>query len=166
MYKTGDLARWLPDGNIQFLGRKDDQVKIHGYRIELGEIESQLLKLKEVTNCCVLAKKGADDNNQLVAYVVLKEGDLDKESLQSQLKNSLPDYMTPRLWMELEKMPLTTNGKIDKKALSAVDSSSLSSKEYVAPRTVEEKQLVAIWQDLLGVEKIGVYDNFLSLIHI
>ena len=93
----------------------------------------------------------------------MKESDLDKESLQLQLKNSLSDYMIPRLWLALEEMPLTTNGKIDKKALPEVDNSTLSSKEYVAPRTVEEEQLVTIWQDLLGVEKVGIHDNFFEL---
>ncbi|WP_369616315.1 amino acid adenylation domain-containing protein [Flavobacterium sp. CFS9] len=162
IYKTGDLARWLPDGNIEYIGRKDDQVKIRGYRIELGEIENALSSLAGVNQCCVLAKEDTAGNKRLVGYVVL-EGALDKERLQNQLKLSLPEYMVPQLWVTLEKMPLTSNGKLDKKALPDPDGSDLSSTEYVAPRNETEEQLAAIWQNLLGVEQIGIYDNFFEL---
>mgnify|MGYP006260719637 FL=1 len=163
IYKTGDLARWLPDGNIEFIGRKDDQVKIRGYRIELGEIENVLSGVPEVIQCCVIAKKGPSGSKRLIAYVVL-EGTLDKLSLEESLKRVLPDYMVPQLWIELETIPLTSNGKIDKQALPSPADSDLSNKVYVAPSTTIEKQLVRIWQELLEVEKIGIYD--LSLIHI
>ncbi|MDL2145543.1 AMP-binding protein, partial [Flavobacterium tructae] len=116
IYKTGDLARWLPDGNLEFIGRKDDQVKIRGYRIELGEIENVLSSLSGVAQCCVLAKEDLNNTKRLVGYVV-PEGDFDKEIVQNQLKLSLPEYMVPQLWVTLEVMPLTTNGKLDKKAL-------------------------------------------------
>ena len=116
IYKTGDLAKWLPDGNIEFLGRKDDQVKIRGYRIELGEIENGLLSLSSVNQCCVLAKEDASGNKRLVGYVVI-EGELNKEVLQEDLKEHLPEYMVPTLWIALDAMPLTSNGKIDKKSL-------------------------------------------------
>ncbi|MGO4773924.1 AMP-binding protein, partial [Flavobacterium sp. W22_SRS_FK3] len=149
IYKTGDLARWLPDGNIEFIGRKDDQVKIRGYRIELGEIENVLSSLPGVTQCCVLAKEDTNGTKSLVGYVVLEEA-LDKEALQNQLKLSLPDYMVPMIWVALEVLPLTNNGKLDKKSLPDPDGSALSSKEYVAPRNETEAQLAAIWQELLG----------------
>ncbi|HBV14238.1 non-ribosomal peptide synthetase [Chryseobacterium carnipullorum] len=162
LYKTGDLAKWLPDGNIEFLGRKDDQVKINGYRIELGEIENVLSGVPGVIQSCVLAKEDEHDDKRLIGYVVL-DGDLDKEALQSQLQESLPEYMVPRLWVRLDEMPLTVNGKIDRKALSDIDSSALSAKAYVSPRTAIEEKLAEIWQELLGVEKVGIYDNFFEL---
>ncbi|WP_062053012.1 hybrid non-ribosomal peptide synthetase/type I polyketide synthase [Aquimarina longa] len=162
LYKTGDLARWLPDGNIEFIGRKDDQVKIRGYRIELGEVESTLSLLSGVKQCCVLAKEDITGIKRLVGYVVL-EGVLDKEYIQQQLKLRLPEYMVPMIWVSLDRMPLTDNGKLNKKALPDPDSSALSSREYVAPRNKTEEQLVVIWQDLLGVPQIGIHDNFFEL---
>ena len=162
MYKTGDLARWLPDGNIEFLGRKDDQVKIRGYRIELGEIENLLSQLSGVIQSCVLVKQDSEGNNRLVGYVVMETA-FDKETLQSQLEENLPEYMVPRLWVELGEMPLTSNGKLDRRALPEPDSSELSSKAYAAPRTALEEQLVVIWQELLSIEKVGIYDNFFEL---
>ncbi|REG90461.1 non-ribosomal peptide synthetase, partial [Flavobacterium aquicola] len=162
IYKTGDLARWLPDGNIEYIGRKDDQVKIRGYRIELGEIENVLSSLAGVTQCCVLAKEDTHGTKRLVGYVV-PEGDFDKEVLQNQLKLSLPEYMVPQLWVTLEVMPLTSNGKLDKKSLPNPDSSDLSSKEYVAPRNETEAQLAEIWQEILGINKVGIHDNFFEL---
>ncbi|WP_438712754.1 amino acid adenylation domain-containing protein [Aquimarina muelleri] len=162
MYKTGDLARWLPDGNLEFMGRIDDQVKIRGYRIELGEIESVLSSLDVVIQCCVLVKEDSLGEKCLVGYVVV-EGDLDKEKIQNELKLGLSDYMVPRIWVELDAMPLTSNGKLDRKSLPDPDTTELSTKEYVAPRTQTELRLVAIWQELLGVEQIGIYDNFFEL---
>ncbi|CAM1358028.1 amino acid adenylation domain-containing protein [Tenacibaculum xiamenense] len=162
IYKTGDLARWLPDGNIEFLGRKDDQVKIRGYRIELGEIENVLSGISCVQSSCVLAKEGSHGNKHLVGYVV-PNGEFDKEIIQEELSELLPDYMIPILWVELEEMPLTNNGKIAKKSLPAPDGTMLSTIEYVAPRNEMEEKLVAIWQELLGIEKIGIHDNFFEL---
>ncbi len=162
LYKTGDLGRWLPDGTIEFIGRIDDQVKIRGYRIELGEIESVLAQITEIQNSCVLAKKDSIGTNRLVGYVVLEE-EITKESIQESLKLSLPDYMVPTIWIVLDEMPLTANGKIDRKSLPEPDSAELSSKEYVAPRNEVEEQLVAVWQELLGLDKIGVYDDFFEL---
>ncbi|MGO4773894.1 amino acid adenylation domain-containing protein, partial [Flavobacterium sp. W22_SRS_FK3] len=164
IYKSGDLARWLPDGNIEYIGRKDDQVKIRGYRIELGEIENVLSSLEAVRQCCVLAKEDASGSKRLVGYVVPEvQDDFDREVLQNQLRLSLPDYMVPQMWVILEAMPLTSNGKLDKKALPNPERSELSSKEYVAPRNETEAQLAAIWQELLGVERVGIYDNFFEL---
>jgi len=162
LYKTGDLARWQPDGTIEFMGRNDTQVKIRGYRIELGEIEATLSLMSGVKQCCVLAKENKHGNNHLMAYVVL-EGDLDKKYLQSQLKQLLPEYMVPQLWIQLTEMPLTANGKLNKKALPVIDNSVLATNEYTAPKTILESQLVSIWQDVLGIEKIGIHDNFFEL---
>ena len=162
IYKTGDLARWLPDGNIEFIGRKDDQVKIRGYRIELGEIENVLSTLANIDQCCVLAKEDATGNKRLVGYIV-SEGELNKDSIQSELKEILPEYMIPMIWIQLDEMPLTSNGKIDKKSLPEPNSATLSTKEYVAPRTEIEEKLAVIWQDLLDIDKVGVYDDFFEL---
>ncbi|MEM0942120.1 MAG: amino acid adenylation domain-containing protein, partial [Bacteroidota bacterium] len=162
LYKSGDLARWLPDGNLEYIGRKDDQVKIRGFRIELREIEHTLSLISGITQSCVLAKEDTTGSGSLVAYVVM-EGDLDKEALQEELQQRLPEYMVPRLWIQLDEMRLTSSGKIDRKALPALDSSALTTREYVAPRTELEVQLARIWQDLLGVEKVGIYDNFFEL---
>ncbi|WP_281925879.1 phosphopantetheine-binding protein, partial [Flavobacterium collinsii] len=162
IYKTGDLARWLADGTVEFIGRKDDQVKIRGYRIELGEIEKALSSVSGIIHCCVLAKEDTVNSKRLIGYVVV-EGKLDRVALQEQLKLSLPEYMVPMIWVELAELPLTSNGKLDKKALPDPDSSDLSTKEYVAPVTDTEHQLVQIWENLLGIEKVGVHDNFFEL---
>ncbi|WP_062054967.1 hybrid non-ribosomal peptide synthetase/type I polyketide synthase, partial [Aquimarina longa] len=162
IYKTGDLARWLPNGNLELIGRKDNQVKIRGYRIELGEIENTLLEAEEVVQCCVLAKEDANGNKHLVGYTVL-DGDLNKGAIQKHLKLSLPEYMVPKLWVTLEAMPLTSNGKIDKKALPDPNMLELSTQEYIAPRNETELQLSIIWQELLGLDQVGVYDDFFEL---
>ena len=162
MYRTGDLARWMPDGNIEFIGRADHQVKIRGYRIELGEIESVLSQQGQIGSSCVVAHTDENASKRLVGYVVA-DGDLDRTQLQKSLKRHLPDYMVPTIWVELERMPLTANGKIDRGALPLPDQSSLSTRAYVGPRTGTEESLVAIWQELLGVDRIGVLDNFFEL---
>ncbi|GAA3649397.1 non-ribosomal peptide synthase/polyketide synthase [Flavivirga jejuensis] len=162
MYRTGDLARWLPDGRIAFVGRTDDQVKIRGYRIELGEIETALLKVADIESCCVIVKEDAQETKQLVGYVVV-EGEFDMKAVKQELKLSLPEYMIPVLWMPLEIMPLTSNGKIDKKALPDLDMSLSLKESYVAPRNELEKQIAIVWQELLGVSEIGVHDNFFEL---
>ncbi len=162
MYRTGDLARWLPDGTIEFLGRKDHQVKIRGYRIELGEIESRITEIPQIHSCCVLAPEGMDGNRQLVGYLVT-DGDFDNHEVQEVLREQLPEYMVPRLWVSLESMPLTASGKTDRDQLPPVESSQLASVAYVAPQNELEEQLTGIWQELLGIEKVGVRDNFFEL---
>ncbi|CAM1358752.1 amino acid adenylation domain-containing protein [Tenacibaculum xiamenense] len=162
IYRTGDLAKWSSDGNIIFLGRIDNQVKVRGYRIELGEIENALISLENVIECCVLAKKDDQENNRLVGYIV-SQNQFNKEQVQNQLKKLLPDYMVPSIWVPLETMPLTQNGKIDKKTLPEPDTSLLSLTTYIAPESKLEKQLASIWSKLLKVEKIGVNDNFFEL---
>jgi len=155
LYRTGDLGRWLPDGNIEFLGRRDEQVKIRGYRIEPGEIESVLLGQPGVKGCCVVAREG-----KLVGYVVM-EGGLDRDRLEAGLNAVLPEYMVPRVWVGLEALPLTANGKIDRKALP--DVSVGLDKGYVAPRSTVEAELTMIWSELLEMERIGIHDNFFAL---
>ena len=161
LYKTGDLGKWLPDGNIECLGRMDDQVKIRGYRIELGEIESVIIQSDIVRQAIVLAKGDNNDNRRLVGYVVA-EGTFDKQAVQSYLGSKLPEYMVPALWVELECIPLTPNGKIGRKALPDPELTDVTT-EYVAPRAETEKVLTEIWQELLGLEQVGIFDNFFEL---
>ena len=162
MYRTGDLARWLPDGNIEYLGRLDDQVKIRGYRIELGEIEGVLQQHGQVRQAVVLAKADKQGDKQLVGYVIA-EGAFDREAVMGFLREKLPEHMIPFLWVEMEHFPLTLNGKIDRKALPEADTGILQSRQFEAPRTAREAQLAGIWQRLLGIEKIGIHDDFFVL---
>jgi acyl-coenzyme A synthetase/AMP-(fatty) acid ligase len=124
IYRTGDLGRWLPDGNIECLGRTDDQVKIRGYRIELGEIETILLQTGLVRQCVVMARGDKGGQKRLVGYVV-PTGEFDKQQLIEQLRRHLPEYMVPAIWMHLASLPLTPNGKINRKALPDPDTSEL-----------------------------------------
>ncbi|MCB9251757.1 MAG: non-ribosomal peptide synthase/polyketide synthase, partial [Flavobacteriales bacterium] len=162
LYKTGDLGRWTEEGEIEYLGRLDDQVKIRGYRIELGEIESALEKTGRITASVVLSRKDQTGTNRLVGYVVKKKGST-KENIQKALEKLLPEYMIPQWWVELESIPLTPNGKVDKKALPEVDAEGQRSGSYVAPHNQTQQKLVEIWQGLLGVEKVGIEDNFFEL---
>ncbi|MEW7281160.1 amino acid adenylation domain-containing protein [Aquimarina sp. 2201CG1-2-11] len=162
LYKTGDLARWLPSGDIEFIGRKDNQVKIRGYRIELGEIEASLDGLAGVTQSVVLSLKDPQGSSYLVAYVVSGVTGIDQLTLQDELRNTLPAYMIPGIFVFLNSFPLTHNGKIDRKSLPSPDLSS-QLKEYVSPSTETERLLVGIWEDLLGIEGIGITDNFFEL---
>ena len=162
MYKTGDLGRWLPDGNMEYLGRKDEQVKVRGYRIELGEIETVLLQSSLVSQAIVIARQDNTGNNQLVGYVVADET-VNKEAVSAYLKGKLPEYMVPVRWVQLEALPLTPNGKVDRKALPEPAGTDLPAQVYVAPRTDTERTLAAIWQELLGIERIGIHEDFFSL---
>uniref|UniRef100_UPI0004916139 non-ribosomal peptide synthetase n=1 Tax=Tenacibaculum ovolyticum TaxID=104270 RepID=UPI0004916139 len=162
LYRTGDLVRWSEEGNIEFIGRTDNQVKINGYRIELGEIETVLFEDASVLTCCILVKQDANANKRLVCYIV---GDLnfEKEKTQNFLQEKLPNYMVPSIWVVLDQMPLNSNGKIDRKALPEPDMSLLSSSEYVEPTNAVEEKLVSIWQELLSIDKIGIHDNFFEI---
>jgi len=162
LYKTGDLARWRSDGNIEYLGRKDDQVKIRGYRVELGEIESIMQQTGLVRQSVVLAKEDKAGNKRLIGYIV-PEPNFDAQAMLAQLNNRLPAYMVPALWMKLESLPITPNGKIDKNALPDPDASELISNEYIAPRNDLENKLAIIWQELLQVDRVGIHDNFFEL---
>ncbi|NOQ28295.1 MAG: amino acid adenylation domain-containing protein [Bacteroidales bacterium] len=159
LYRTGDLARWLPDGNIEFLGRIDHQVKIRGFRIELGEIENTLLKYENIKESVVLAREENGDK-YLCAYVVCTE-ELNHDELRAYLSSQIPDYMVPSHYVEMESLPLTTNGKIDRKVLPSPEIKA--GDNYVAPKTKEESILVDVWKKVLGIEGIGVTDNFFRL---
>ncbi|KGD89137.1 peptide synthase [Pseudomonas aeruginosa] len=159
MYRTGDLARYRADGVIEYAGRIDHQVKLRGLRIELGEIEARLLEHPWVREVAVLAV----DGRQLVGYVVLEsEGGDWREALAAHLTTSLPEYMVPAQWLALERMPLSPNGKLDRKALPKIEAED-GLGEYVAPASEPERQLAAIWADVLGRERVGVTDNFFAL---
>ena len=165
LYRTGDRARYLSDGNIEFLGRIDYQVKIRGFRIELGEIEALLSRHPAVRESVVLSKQVHPDDKRLVAYIVPKqEQEAMPRELRRFLKEYLPDYMIPAVFVMLDALPLLPNGKIDRRALPVSDlSGSVLREEYVAPRTPTETMLVEIWADLLECEKVGIYDNFFDL---
>ncbi len=162
LYKTGDLGRWLPDGSIEYLGRKDDQVKIRGYRIELGEIESALQTCTFVRHGVVLAKEDKRKGKRLVAYIVPK-GNYQKEKIQAYLKSKLPKFMIPSLLIDIAQLPLTSNGKLDKDALPDPDNSHLVNNDYLEPRDEVESKIVEIWKELLGVERVGIQDDFFEL---
>ena len=165
MYKTGDLARYLPDGNIEFLGRIDHQVKIRGFRIELGEIESVLSHHPAVSEALVMAREDVPGEKRLVAYVVPSQERAPTISdLRSFLKTKLPNYMVPSVFMMLEALPLTPNGKVDRRALPVPDQGYPELDEpFVAPGTRVEEELAQIWRKVLGVERVGIHDNFFDL---
>jgi amino acid adenylation domain-containing protein len=160
LYRTGDRGRYLPDGQLEFLGRVDQQVKLRGFRIELGEIEAVLCRHDAVRDAIVVAREEGGDK-RLVAYVV---GDAETSELRKYLHERLPDFMVPSAWMKLDALPLTANGKVDRKALPAPDSQrpELSS-AYIAPRSAIERDIAAVWQEELGIENAGVNDNFFDL---
>ncbi|MEH7354706.1 amino acid adenylation domain-containing protein, partial [Neobacillus drentensis] len=162
IYKTGDLGRWLTDGNIEFLGRIDSQVKIRGYRIELGEIESQLLKYEGIKQAVVLDKQDGQGNKYLCAYIVSEE-EITVPELRKNLSQSLPNYMIPTYFMQIEKMPVTPNGKINRRALPDPDGEIDTGVEYIAPRNEVEEKLVKIWNEVLEVDRIGINDDFFTL---
>lgn len=159
MYKTGDLARWLPNGNIEFLGRTDHQIKIRGYRVEIGEIEAQILKHKLIKEVAVVVKDNKADTKELCAYIVHNEK-LSVNEIRDYLTSILPNYMIPSYFISMEKIPLTPNGKVDVKALPTLDSITSNEGEYKAPRNEAEERMVLIWEEILGVNKIGIKDNF------
>jgi amino acid adenylation domain-containing protein len=163
MYATGDLVKYLADGNIEFIGRADDQVKIRGYRVELGEIESILQECELVSQAVVIAKEDKQGNRRLVAYIVAENEDFDKEAVFTYLKARLPDYMIPSVMAELDSFPLTENGKINRKALPEPEIVESFGEKYVAPRNAVEERLALIWQEVLEVEQVGIYDDFFEL---
>nr|WP_245585859.1 amino acid adenylation domain-containing protein [Paenibacillus pinihumi] len=162
MYRTGDLARWLPDGTIEYAGRIDDQVKIRGYRIELGEIESHILALEAIQEAVVVVREEEDGQKRLCAYYVAAS-QITAGELRSALTQQLPGYMIPSYFMPLDKLPLSPNGKVNRKALPAPEAHVQSATEHIAPRTPQEALLARIWQEVLGLAQIGVKDNFFEL---
>lgn len=165
LYKTGDLARYLEDGNIEFIGRIDHQLKIRGFRIELGEIENVMLQHPLIQNAVVVVKEYNQKDKNLVAYYVdAEDQNLSSSDLRSYLQKKLPDYMIPFALVQLSVMPLTPNGKIDRKALPEPEGKRSELKEsYVAPRDMWEIELAQIWEDILNIQPIGVKDNFFEL---
>jgi amino acid adenylation domain-containing protein/non-ribosomal peptide synthase protein (TIGR01720 family) len=162
LYKTGDLGRWRPDGNIEFFGRKDYQVKIRGFRIELGEIEYQLLQNETIKAAVVLDREDDHGDKALCAYVVAGQT-LDIVKLQDELKESLPEYMIPSYFIQLDRLPLTANGKVDRKALPKPGGGNAAGVAYEAPGNKVEEQLTKIWSEVLGNERVGIGDNFFAL---
>ncbi len=164
VYKTGDLGYWKEDGNIQYLGRNDNQVKIRGNRIELGEIEDTILSYSEVIQQAVVLVKEKNNDKFLVAYYSQdQEIPLEKKQIQRYLAKQLPNYMVPKFYVSLAEMPLTNNGKINTRLLPEISDESTIRNEYVAPRTKKERQLIQIWKEVLGLDKIGITDNFFEL---
>lgn len=165
LYKTGDLARFRPNGTLEFLGRIDNQVKLRGFRIELGEIEAVLNLHAAVKQAVVVVRQDAPGDQRLVAYLTLKgDSTPTPQELRQLLKEHLPGYMIPSAFVVLEALPLTPNGKVDRRALPAPDvSGSQESAEFVAPRNDTERQLAEIWQDVLGINSIGIHDNFFEI---
>jgi amino acid adenylation domain-containing protein len=165
LYKTGDLARFRTDGNVEYLGRIDHQVKLRGFRIELGEIEALLGECAEVRHAAVIVREDVPGNKYLVAYLVPTTGTkLEIDQLRARLKQKVPEFMVPSNFVVLEEFPMTTSGKVDRRALPVPDQSELAPKAtFVAPRDVIESQLVQIWETVLGVHPIGVRHNFFEL---
>ncbi|MET0396913.1 MAG: AMP-binding protein, partial [Longimicrobiaceae bacterium] len=159
LYRTGDRARWTAAGEVEYLGRLDFQVKVRGFRIELGEIESALLEQAGVRECVVLAREDAPGDRRRVAYVV---GEVEVEELRTRLHERLPEHMVPGAFVVLESVPLTANGKVDRRALPAPEHGAGGGR-YVAPRTAAEEVLAGIWAEVLGVDRVGAEDVFFEL---
>ncbi|PHN51806.1 syringopeptin non-ribosomal peptide synthetase SypA [Pseudomonas syringae] len=165
LYRTGDLVRWRADGNLEYLGRNDDQVKIRGFRVELGEIEARLAEHSDIREAVVLCRQDEPGDKRLVAYVTAQQPEtaLDIEHLRNHLQGLLPDYMVPAAYVQLDALPLTANGKLDRRALPAPDSQSLISRGYETPQGEVETLLASIWADVLQVEQVGRHDHFFEL---
>ena len=164
LYKTGDLVKWLDDGNLSYIGRRDGQIKIRGNRVESGEVEVVMQEYIGIGQVVVIAD---DENNsgekRLVAYIVCKGDKFDRKELQGYLRGKLPEYMIPAVIVEMESLPLTINGKVNRKALPNAEATDLTTDNYEAPRNELETKIAEIWQDILKVEKVGIYDNFFEL---
>jgi amino acid adenylation domain-containing protein/thioester reductase-like protein/non-ribosomal peptide synthase protein (TIGR01720 family) len=162
LYRTGDLARYRPDGTLEFLGRMDHQVKMRGFRIELGEIEVRLRQHPKVKEAVVIVREEPGAGKQLAAYLVPADSLGSVEELRGFLKESLPDYMVPSVFVVLDSLPLNANGKLDRKSLPAPECRA-DSRRYIAPRNLTEHVLASIWRDLLNVARVGMHDNFFAL---
>jgi nonribosomal peptide synthetase DhbF len=162
LYRTGDRARWLPDGTLEYLGRLDTQVKVRGFRVEPGEVEAALLAHPQVREAAVAVREDAPGEKRLVAYAVPAEGAAPTwTELRAHLKARLPEYMLPSAYVPLDRLPLNANGKLDRRALPAPDAPS--GRDYVAPRTPTEKLLAGVWAEVLKAERVGLHDNFFEL---
>jgi amino acid adenylation domain-containing protein len=165
LYRTGDLCRWKADGNLEFLGRIDHQVKIRGFRIELGEIETVLGAYPDIKECVVIAREDNPGDKRLIAYIVSdQDQNTSPSNLRRALAEKLPDYMIPAAFVPLDILPLTPNGKVDRRALPAPEMDrTTAGVNYTAPRTPIEEELAAIWEEMLGLDRVGIYDNFFDL---
>jgi amino acid adenylation domain-containing protein len=163
MYRTGDIARWRADGTIEFLGRRDGQVKIRGFRVELGEIEAALASCAGIRAAAVVARQDAPGDKRLVAYVVTGGAALDVAAVQTALRRALPDHMVPSAFVALDALPLTPRGKIDRSALPAPDEHDQRRADFVAPRDAAEHALADIFCEVLGLERVGIHDDFFAL---
>ncbi|RAT12324.1 non-ribosomal peptide synthetase, partial [Lonsdalea quercina] len=164
LYQTGDLGRWRPDGNIEYLGRNDFQVKLRGFRIEPGEIEARLMQCPGVREAVVVAREDHRGDTRLVAYLQAQPGtELLPADLRRRLSESLAEYMVPSAFVTLDTFPLTPNGKLDRRALPAPDLTAVISRDYEAPQGEVETALAEIWQDLLGLARVGRHDHFFEL---
>lgn len=163
MYKTGDLARWMPDGNIEFLGRKDNQIQLRGYRIELGEVESILRQQEAIDSAAILMKKMADGEQEMVAYFISSKKQ-NVATLKRQMGMILPKYMIPAYFVQMDEFPMSSNSKIDRSKFPDPISVPFDlGIEHVAAESETEKMLVNIWREVLGIKKIGVEDNFFDI---
>jgi amino acid adenylation domain-containing protein len=160
LYRTGDRVRWLADGTLDYMGRLDEQVKIRGFRIELGEIEAALRQASGVRDCTVIVRDDESGDRRLVAYVV---GDAEAEALRDHLRQTLPEFMVPSAFVTLDALPLTANGKLDRKALPAPEGDAYARQSYEAPLGEVETALAEIWAEVLGLERVGRWDNFFEL---
>ena len=165
LYRSGDMVKYREDGSLDYLGRVDEQVKVRGYRIELGEIEAQLRLEPTIREAAVAAWEDGGGDKRLVAYLVLNDEEMPSaRELKEHLRQKLPEYMVPATYVRIEKIPMTPNGKVDRKALPPpVKGQFESESEYVAPRTETEEILVRIWSEMLGIPRIGIHDNFFEL---
>ncbi len=163
LYRTGDLARWRAEGKLEYLGRIDHQIKLRGFRVELGEIEAKLLEHPDVGQAVVVAREDVAGDKRLVAYVVALGAAVDAGELRVHLQRSLPEHMVPSACVLLNELPLTSNGKIDRRALPAPERDAVIRGEYVAPRTPTEEVLAATWCEVLRQERVGLHDNFFEL---
>ncbi|MGG0839527.1 non-ribosomal peptide synthetase, partial [Bacillus paralicheniformis] len=159
LYKTGDLAKWLPDGNIEFIGRIDHQVKIRGFRIELGEIESRLELHEDINETIVIVREDEESRPYICAYITANR-EISLDELKGFLGEKLPDYMIPAYFVKMDKLPLTKNGKVDRKALPEPDGSAGTEAEYEAPRNYVEQRIISILEDVLGTERMGISCHF------
>jgi len=165
MYKTGDLGKWLPDGALEYLGRTDDQVKLRGFRIELAEIEALLGRHPDLQDAAVMLREDAPGDKRLVAYIIAS-GTMAPAAteLRRYLLEKLPEFMVPFAFVELKALPTTANGKVDRRALPApgTERPTLEA-DYAEPQTMTEQSVAAIWQQVLRIEKVGIYDDFFQL---
>jgi acyl carrier protein len=163
LYRTGDVVRYGADGRLEYFGRLDQQVKVRGYRIELGEVEEVLQGHESIGESVVVVRESRGGEQQLVGYVVAAAGvELEVSELRAYLGEQLPGYMIPSVFVELAALPLTANGKVDRKALPEAGQSAEVG-EYVGPRTAVEELLAGIWSEVLGVDLVGIHDNFFEL---